>query len=201
MLRSSRRALLSVFLAACVLSAAGFALAKKSARAKVTEAMSDARAALDKRDFTSTIAALEHAVLAASEEAPLEIRKAIVVRKPITYQLGVYEASPGEIVSDGVVRIYLEVANFGTRVIDPETHAVELKLSGSFSLADGESIGKKELGVHAFKTRTPHHVTPVGLEFSLGKNVPRGAYLVDVRVVDAVTRKEATKKVRFVIGG
>jgi hypothetical protein len=201
--RSRRRPLAIASLAIALLATgliAGAALAKKGPRTLVTEAIADARAALKRNDYVATIAALEAATRHASEAAPLELRKVVVVSQP-TQGLGVYDPIPAAIIKDGIVRLYVEVANFGSRVIDPETHEIDLRVTGSFAIENGDELGSKELGAHVVRTRTLQHVTAMGLEFKLGDQAPKGAFVVEVRVVDGVTRKEAKKKVRFVIAG
>lgn len=191
---------------ACVVLALGGAVAfgQKSdgglslPLAKARALLDAARVALESKDLAKSADALEEAALLVREAAPLVIPKAVVVSAP-PEGLGVYQEAPGGRVRDRHVWLYVEVAGFGRRALHPRTSEVELSVSGAFSLEDGTPIGTMSLGKHAYRTHTPHALTFFGPNVKLSDKAPAGAYLIDLTVTDAVTKKEASTRVRFVI--
>ncbi len=157
-----------------------------------------ALAALAKGDWPKVVAHLDAALMTARGKAPLSIEKLVVVLGPPA-GLGVYDPAPNQEVRDREVWLYVEVANFGNRAIDPETWKVEISVSGTFSLEGSEPIGTMSLGKHEMLTRTKHGLTFFGPHLKLSPKAPAGAYVVDVQVLDEVSRKQAKSKVRFVI--
>lgn len=176
---------------------------KKAERRTVSGARAFIDAALQalaNKDHAAAGESLERALLEVRAEAPLVIRKAVVVDAP-PEGLGVYTEAVEGRVRDRQIWLYVEVESFGRRSLGPDTSEVELSVSGSFSLEDGTSIGTMSLGQHAYRTHTPHAVTFFGPQLKLSDKAPAGAYLIDLTVTDAVTKKQAKKKVRFVIPG
>jgi hypothetical protein len=173
------------------------ALAKEASASLKADARA-ALAALAKSDWPRVVAHLDAALLSARENAPLSIDKLVVVRGPPA-GLGVYDPAPNHEVSDREVWLYVEVANFGNRAIDPETWKVELSVSGTFSLEGSAPIGTMSLGKHEMVTRTKHGLTFFGPNVKLSPKAPAGAYVVDVEVFDEVSGKRAKRKIRFVI--
>lgn len=169
-----------------------------------------ALAAWQARDFSASVAALEGALRLARDRAPLEVRKVVVVNAPHV-GLGIYEPAPKGRVENRLLRLYVEVANFGTRAPHPpiaeekgkaedaELREVELEVMGTFFLGDGTKIGERPLGTHRFKTRTNVGVTSFGVDARLGDGAPSGPYEVELSVRDSSTEKQASRRARFVI--
>ena len=166
--------------------------------AKARALVDAALAALAKNDLAKSADALEEAALHVREEGPLIIQKAVVVNAP-PQGLGVYDEAPSGRVRDRQVWLYVEVAGFGRRALDPHTSEVELSVSGAFSLEDGTPIGTMSLGKHGYRTHTPHALTFFGPNLKLSDKAPAGAYLLDLTVSDAVKKQRATARVRFLI--
>lgn len=183
-----------------VLLASAFVIAKTPAKETARALIDSAVASLAKNDHAAAADALERALLAVRAEAPLLVRKAVVVNAP-PEGLGVYAPAVEGRVRDRQIWLYVEVESFGRRSLGPDTWEVELSVSGDFALEDGTPIGTMSLGKHAYRTHTPHAVTFFGPNMKLSDKAPAGGYLIDLTVTDAVTKKQAKKKVRFVIPG
>ncbi len=181
-------------------SALAFAERARTLRADVRALLDGAQKALRQNDPASAADALEGAALLVREDAPLVIKKAVVVQGP-PEGLGVYSEAVEGKVRDRQIWLYVEVASFGRRALGPDTWEVELSVSGDFSLEDGSSIGTLSLGKHAYRTHTPHALTFFGPNMKLSDKAPAGAYLIELTVTDAITKKQAKKRVRFVIPG
>lgn len=155
-----------------------------------------------KRD-ARTVDALEAALLAARELAPLRVRKAVVVATPPT-ALGVYRPSDGGRLVKRQLKLYVEVDNFRHTKIQTDSGAeplyeVHLDVTGVFFLEDGQELGQKSLGTHRFETRSPTGRTWLGLDVQLGDAVPPGTYQVEIEVTDRATEKKSSRRVSFQI--
>jgi hypothetical protein len=177
---------------------ATLALGAKGKRALTRERIDQAASALAKKNWPAVVEALESALDLARDEAPLELRKVVVTRAPAK-AFGIFEPISDQVISDRELWLYVEVAGFGSRVIDSETHEVDIEVSAEFSLEDGTVIGTQSLGAHRYRARSHHRVTFFAPHVSLSKKAPEGTYLVELRVKDAVTNKLAKQRFRFII--
>jgi hypothetical protein len=168
-------------------------------------ALKAAQAATKKKDASSTVKALEDALVLARRDAPLDVRAAV----PIHHDhvgLGLYTPAPGDVVEGRRVRLYVEVANFAMSPLADGVARVQLEVTGEFSY-DDTSEGKLEvvklptvpLGTQSFETRNTSAVTSFGVELKLGDKSPAGTYHVKLVVKDAVSGKTGSRDARFVI--
>lgn len=163
-----------------------------------------AQAARKKQDAAGVVRALERALDQARADAPLEVRKVVVINHDHT-GLGVYTPAPGDVVEGRRARLYVEVANHMHTRVGPEgaeVWRVQLDVSGDFAYqAEGErmALPTVSLGTQAYETRTPAGVTSFGVELRLGDRSPAGVYRVTLRVKDAVGNKSASREAHLVL--
>lgn len=138
----------------------------------------------------------EALLLDLQEEAPLRVRRALVVARPPT-GLGVYEPLPEGLVQGRQAFLYVEVEGFHRRQVAGGASAVSLTVRGDFFLDDGSPLGSRTLGTHAYVTHTPHGLTYFGPQLQLSERAPAGTYHVDVQVHDDVSGKTASARVRL----
>ena len=148
------------------------------------------------QDWRRAVDALEAGLSIARKEAPLEVRKAVVVHQAHT-GIGLYEPATGGEIKDQELNLYVEVANFENKSVGKEKFQVKLEVSGEFQLEDGTVLGSRQLGTHAFQTRSPTGVTSFGIDVRLGQTAPKGLYLLKLIVKDLQTKREAFQNLAF----
>ena len=176
---------------------------------EATRAASEAAAA---GQWKKSVAELERALWIARQNAPLEIRAAVVVNTP-QRGLGLYTPATGGALEDRRLAIYVEVANFSLRPLhdnaaerkslgrpaDGVEREAILDVEGTFFAADGHRIGTMKLGSQRFVTRTVFGVTSFGLDVKLSGKVQPGTYRVQLQVTDRVSGKRTKRSVDYVV--
>ena len=163
---------------------------------EVSAALGRALRQLSAGQRQAALGTLEAAVKTLRQDAPLEVRKAVVVARPHT-GLGIYDEVA--VVPGRLVMLYVEVANHTHRPLRDGRFQVALAVSGHFHYEDGTDLGERVLGQHRYMTHTPAGVTSFGLDLKLGEKAPAGRYDVDLEVKDTLGGKRATRKLSFVL--
>lgn len=189
------------FVGAVGVAGAAVAGPSPTAVAEVTAALSSASQALAKRAWPDVVAALEVALGAARNEAPLVVRQAVLVEGRHT-GLGLYSPLPSAVVTGSALSFYVEVDNLGARALQNGQWETSLEVIATFSTVSGgktELLGKKNLGTQTAQTWRVVGVHSLGLDVNLGKDAPGGAWVVDLEVRDLVGGKSAHKAVPFTL--
>lgn len=173
------------------------ALAKSSAldRVGLARGLTAAKSAIDRGAPAEALSALTPVVEALRAEAPLSVRRVVVVDEPPKGHLK-FTPSAGGVVKGRTVLLYVEVEHAKTRAGAGGTREVALDVTGAFRF-DGEDIGERALGVHTDAWREEPGVIAFGLDFALSEKAPAGRYTLTLHIGDVVGGKKASGEATF----
>ncbi|MFZ9888109.1 MAG: hypothetical protein ACO3JL_11455 [Myxococcota bacterium] len=196
----SARALWVPGLASLLLCATGLSQSAPAptSLARVEGLLRQVQQALQDGALARATTSAEDLLIALREEAPLRVRRALLVARPPT-GLGVYEVLPGDVVRGREAYLYVEVEGFHRRPRADGSSEVSLTVTGDFFLDDGSPLGSRALGTHTYVTHTPHALTFFSPQLQLSERAPAGVYRVDVRVRDDVSGKTTSARVRLLL--